>query len=499
MKRNIFLLLTVFFSLSMQAQGLRHSVCVVYPEYTEAEKQQLADYSLHAARMGMRSLSRILSAYKADNIFGSGVVIEHQGRKLVLTNRHVTGYAQTANILFQLNKQNIRYEHCPILSHSADNDLAVIELPQSCDQIPLPLYSAPVEEGLDISAAGFPGLGDKPSWQLTRGIISNAQLDMTDLNGYGRAIQHTASIDPGSSGGPLLVKVEGKYQIAGINTWKASYREGVGIAVPTEDVEAFLVTTNNPVKDNQQALGKLKDISGEQWAFILKNLPDSLQSQIRGMEWNMPLEPIDKTVELAKSLGKNTKGKKKSLPDNLNMDKPHIDKDLDTRSAVMLGYDNFFGPNQRIRLGYEYAWHGYFITGAGFAVPLLKCVIQDMWSPTGISYKTTPGIMGEINLGGQVPIALKQLTLIPRLTQSVGLGSIIAAQSSIQMALAADTRIGLNIQIPVSSMAFVVGAFYDFNVLWTAAALDKSPYKTGDSNKSTYLQNGISINVGLAF
>ena len=77
MKRNIFLLLTVFFSLSMQAQGLRHSVCVVYPEYTEAEKQQLADYSLHAARMGMRSLSRSLSAYKADNIFGSGVVIEH--------------------------------------------------------------------------------------------------------------------------------------------------------------------------------------------------------------------------------------------------------------------------------------------------------------------------------------------------------------------------------------------------------------------------------------
>ena len=39
--------------LPASAQGLRHSVCVVEPEYSEADKSFMGDYALYTARAGM--------------------------------------------------------------------------------------------------------------------------------------------------------------------------------------------------------------------------------------------------------------------------------------------------------------------------------------------------------------------------------------------------------------------------------------------------------------
>ena len=85
MKRIFYLaalLLCVLFPAS--AQGLRHSVCIVEPEYSEADKTLLGDYALYTARAGMRSASRALTAYKNEGTFGSGVVVEHDGKKYIL-------------------------------------------------------------------------------------------------------------------------------------------------------------------------------------------------------------------------------------------------------------------------------------------------------------------------------------------------------------------------------------------------------------------------------
>ena len=54
----------------------------------------MADYSLYMARAGMRSALQALTAYKNEGTFGSGVVVEHGGKKYVLTNLHVIGYAE---------------------------------------------------------------------------------------------------------------------------------------------------------------------------------------------------------------------------------------------------------------------------------------------------------------------------------------------------------------------------------------------------------------------
>ena len=75
MKRIFYLaamLLCVWMSVS--AQGLRHSVCIVSPEFADSERAMMADYSLYMARAGMRSASQALMAYKNEGTFGSGEI-----------------------------------------------------------------------------------------------------------------------------------------------------------------------------------------------------------------------------------------------------------------------------------------------------------------------------------------------------------------------------------------------------------------------------------------
>lgn len=505
MKKYFFILIVAFLCLQVSAQGLRQSVCVVYPEYTDGEKTQMSDFSLHAARLGMPSMSRVLSMYKSGDIFGSGVLINYNGRKLVLTNRHVTGYAQTANVIFQLNKQNIRYDHCAVVAHSVENDLAVIELPESCSQIPLAIDHTLLEEGVDISAAGFPGLGNKPSWQLTRGTVSNAQLDMSDLGEQSVAIQHTASIDPGSSGGPLLIKKNGKYHIVGINTWKASYRDGVAIAIPAADIDTFLLSLDNPITNNLHVLENLQGTSGEQWSYMMRHLPDSMQRAIHDMDWNMPLEPVEKTLAYAENLQhsqhKSTKSRgSASVPKSLDIQAPHIENDMENRNSVQLLYDNFMGLNQRVSITFEHAWLGYIITGFTLGVPIVECRKKaDIWGEsTEPEYKLTAGFNGGVVLGGQLPINIKKYLLVPRVTQNVGVGPMFDGLTDIKFGLNADTRVGMAVHMPGSACDFILGLYYDCNFLLTSAQLRREVYKN-TSSQNLYLQHGITLSLGIGF
>jgi serine protease Do len=56
-------------------------------------------------------------------------------------------------------------------------------------------------------------------------------------------IQHTAQIDGGNSGGPLLVQNSRSnvgFDVIGINTWKTNHREGTNFAVPAAHITQFL-------------------------------------------------------------------------------------------------------------------------------------------------------------------------------------------------------------------------------------------------------------------
>ena len=473
--------------LPASAQGLRHSVCVVEPEYSDADKLLMGDYALYTARAGMRSASRALTAYKNEGTFGSGVVIEQGGKKYVLTNLHVIGYAGKATLTFQLHEKTLRYEHCEV-TNIGEADLAAIALPAECEMIALPLYAGEIEEDLSIAAAGFPELANKPSWQLTRGSISNARVDVDSHERASRIIQHTASIDPGSSGGPLLLKnAEGKYEILGINTWKAFYREGV----------AFIATLGASKTDASNEMEPLRALSGEDWLYVFRQLPDSVQKDIRDMDWHLPLDPALRTLAVRDSLVTNKgKGAKK-----FERSATHIVTDMDNMNHVRLVYDNYLGMNQQVGLQVGHDWLGYIATGVQITALIEDAMTEDEIFATKLGYKTRAGAMFGIYLGGQLPIQVGKYMLVPRITQSAEAGPMKTGNIYGGFALLTDTRIGLDWRIPFNSVDLVLGLHYAMDWQWTKNDLKIPAFKPKSNNEAfnQYLQHGLGITLGLAW
>lgn len=495
MKKTILIALIIMGCvLNLNAQGLRHSVCVVEPEFTESERAILSDYSLYMARAGMKSASQLLSAYKNEGSFGSGVLIELRNRKYVLTNLHVVGYAKTATVCFQLHDKNIRYAACPVVSSASD--LALIALPEDCEMIPLPFFEGEISEELAIVAAGFPGLANKPSWQLTRGYVSNARLNTDNKIRASHVIQHTASIDPGSSGGPLLIKGEdGKYRILGINTWKAFYRDGVGLAIGKEDINAFVssMPENNAPKD----IAAVKETSGEDWLYALRKLPENSQQEIKSMDWQLPLDQALKVFAVRDSLiansGKSAKTYQKSAP--------HIVTDKENMYAFRLFYDNYLGMNMQpgFQIGYD-LWR-FMNFGFQFSVLLTDAMTEDPTFGTKKGYKLRPAYMFGLYLGGQLPIAVGKYILAPRIVQSASAGPQPTGNIYGGFAIMTDTRAGLDWHIPLSSSEFIVGLHYDMNWIWSKNDLQMTPYKKAASSDqfNQYLQHGIGLSLGIAW
>ena len=498
MKRISFLAaLLLLFLIPAFAQGLRHSVCIVKPEFADADRALIADYSLFMARAGIRSASQALVAYKNEGTFGSGVVVEHGGKKYVLTNLHVIGYADKATIIFQLHDKTIRYEHCEV-ANIGQTDLAAIALPADCEMIALPLYAGEIEEDMSIVAAGFPELANKPSWQLTRGIISNARLDVDNRERAMRIIQHTASIDPGSSGGPLLLKNdEGKYEILGVNTWKAFYREGVGLAIGKEDVQAFIATLGASKTDANNEMEPLRALSGEDWLYVFRQLPDSVQKDLRETDWHLPLDPALRTLAVRDSLiaqkGKAAKKFERSAT--------HIVTDMDNMNHVRLVYDNYLGMNQQVGLQVGHDWLGYIATGVQITALIEEAMTEDEIFATKLGYKTRAGAMFGIYVGGQLPIQVGKYMLVPRITQSAGAGPMKTGNIYGGFAILTDTRIGLDWRIPFNSVDLVLGLHYAMDWQWTKNDLKIPAYKPQSNRDSfnQYLQHGVGLTLGLAW
>ena len=247
--RKVYSLLVLFlFALSIQAQNeLRRKVVVVRPVLYDSSVDFLLGFSDLLMKEGYKEAARFLKDY-AKGGFGTGFVYADSvtGKKYVITNRHVVALAQSVTIEFRDNERNVSsYKDCPVAIVDEDIDLAAIALPDNITVGSLRFADETPTEGRDVFTAGYPGLGDNPSWQFGKGIVSNAHFydeELSKVGGNTILIQHTAQIDAGSSGSPLLIQSatdKNEYLVAGINTWKAYARENANFAIPTADIRLF--------------------------------------------------------------------------------------------------------------------------------------------------------------------------------------------------------------------------------------------------------------------
>ncbi len=158
---------------------------------------------------------------------GSGFFIDVDR---VVTNRHVIDNAYRAEVH---SSDGSIYPVKAVLAVDAEGDIALLSVEAPPDKVrPLPLDRTSPQEGESVVVIGNPfGL----EGSVTNGIVSAVR----DIPTFGRIIQVTAPISPGSSGSPV-VNMQG--QVIGVATLQITGGQSVNFAIPSERISQLQVT-----------------------------------------------------------------------------------------------------------------------------------------------------------------------------------------------------------------------------------------------------------------
>ena len=159
---------------------------------------------------------------------GSGFFIDSDR---VVTNRHVIDNAHRAEVH---SYTGTVYAVKGVLAVDAEGDLALLKVDSPAGSArPLPLDRTSPQEGESVVVIGNPfGL----EGSVTNGIVSAVR----DIPTFGRIIQITAPISPGSSGSPV-VNMQG--QVIGVATLQITGGQSVNFAIPSERISQLQSAT----------------------------------------------------------------------------------------------------------------------------------------------------------------------------------------------------------------------------------------------------------------
>jgi tetratricopeptide (TPR) repeat protein len=179
---------------------------------------------------------------------GSGFFIANNR---VITNRHVIERSTRVVITLVDGKKFIAKG---VLAVDGEGDLALlqVDVPPGLSR-PLPIVARVPQEGESIVVIGNPfGL----EGSVSDGIVSAVR----EISGYGKIIQITAPISPGSSGSPV-VNMYG--QVVGVATLQAAEGQSLNFAVPAERIGQLKVSGLQTVSELSADTRKNKRANAE--------------------------------------------------------------------------------------------------------------------------------------------------------------------------------------------------------------------------------------------
>lgn len=207
---------------------------------------------------------------------GSGFFVDADK---IITNRHVI--ERSSRVEVQLNNGR-KYQAGGILAIDGEGDLALIQVnvPREFAR-PLPIVETNPEEGESVVVIGNPyGL----EGSVSNGIVSAVR----EIPGYGKIIQITAPISPGSSGSPV-VNMRG--QVIGVATLQAEEGQSLNFAVPSEriaqmrtgELQSF-ANVSRETRQNKRAIAErlysrgLQILSNDDYAKALPYFTEAVKS-----------------------------------------------------------------------------------------------------------------------------------------------------------------------------------------------------------------------------
>lgn len=181
---------------------------------------------------------------------GTGFIISSDG--MIVTNKHVVTDEQAEYTVLMNNEKKYPAK---VLARDPVSDLAILKI----EMKDLPTVelgdSGNLKVGQSVIAIGN-ALGEFRN-TVSVGVISGLARSIT-AGGAGTAedltniIQTDAAINPGNSGGPLL-NIAG--QVIGINTAVAQGAQGIGFAIPINEVKNSIETVQKTGKISRPWLG----------------------------------------------------------------------------------------------------------------------------------------------------------------------------------------------------------------------------------------------------
>lgn len=161
---------------------------------------------------------------------GSGVAVTPDG--YVLTNEHVVERVERARVAF-VDSSSVP---AVVVGRDPATDLAVLRAQAA--GLPYARLSTGqrLRVGQLVIAVGNP-FGFEST--VTAGVVSALGRSLRSRQGQliDGVVQHTAALNPGNSGGPL---VDARGQVAGINTAIIAMAQGIGFAVPASTAQWVL-------------------------------------------------------------------------------------------------------------------------------------------------------------------------------------------------------------------------------------------------------------------
>lgn len=227
---------------------------------------------------------------------GSGVIYKkNENDAYIVTNTHVINGASKVDIRLA-DGTKVPGE---IIGSDTFSDIAVVKI--SSEKVTTVAEfgdSSQLNVGETAIAIGSP-LGSEYANTVTQGIISslNRNVSLKSEDGQAistKAIQTDTAINPGNSGGPL-VNIQG--QVIGITSSKIASNggtsvEGLGFAIPSNDVQNIIKQLESDGKVTRPALGiqmvNLSNIGANDLRKL--NIPSGLTSGVvvRSVQSNMP-------------------------------------------------------------------------------------------------------------------------------------------------------------------------------------------------------------------
>ena len=173
---------------------------------------------------------------------GSGFFISQNGD--VITNYHVLQGASSAEIKTADEKT---YPIAYIVAGDEQNDVIRLSVNIPSQYVyPLSLSKTIPEVGERIIVYGSP-LGLENT--VSDGIVSAIR----DIPDYGRIIQITAPISPGSSGSPVL-NMQG--EVIGIASFQIVEGQNLNFAIPSERITSLILTKENKISITEKDFGQ---------------------------------------------------------------------------------------------------------------------------------------------------------------------------------------------------------------------------------------------------